>query len=53
MCQIEGGLDTIVSSIDTTKFAVKQEEVEAKKDEISDLSSDEKEADVDSIFDEA
>ena len=53
VCQIEGGLDTIVSGIDQSKFALKQEEVVAKKDEISDDSSDEKEADVDSIFDEA
>ena len=53
MCQIEGGLDTIVSGVDASKFMLKQEEVVAKKDEISDDSSDEKEADVDSIFDEA
>ena len=26
VCQIEGGLDTIISSVDTTKFALKQEE---------------------------
>ena len=53
VCQIEGGLDTIVSGIDQSKFALKQEEVVEKKDETSDDSSDEKEADVDSIFDEA
>ena len=52
-CIVEGGLQTIVSSVDTTKFALKEEEGANKKNDLSDSEDEMKEADVDSIFDEA